>query len=61
MQGQHQYLANCACMHYFLCPLHTTSPACRKGSYVLANYFIAAGRRASHINKMVNILIPLVA
>ena len=61
MQGQHQYLPKCVCMHNFLFPLHTASPACRKGSYVFASYFILPGRKASHINKMVNVLIPLVA
>ena len=29
--------------------------------YVLASYFILAAGRASHINKMVDVLIPLVA
>ena len=31
-----QYLRMCVCIHNFLCPLHTTSPAYRKGMCQLA-------------------------
>ena len=57
-----KYLAMCVCIHNNLCPLHTASLAGKKGTYVLVSYVLYISRgKASHINKMANVLIPLVA
>ena len=37
------------------------SISCMQERYVLASYYILVGGRVSHINKMVNVLITLVA
>ena len=42
MQGQHHAVSRHVCMYNTIsceCLLHKTSPACRKGSYVLASFF----------------------